>query len=101
MRLALIVAVSENGVIGKGGTLPWRIPEDMRWFKEKTIGKPCIIGRKTWESFPKRPLPNRPNIIITRDLNFTADGATVVHSLDDAIKAAERVNGAGDEIMVL
>jgi dihydrofolate reductase len=101
MRMALIVAVSENGVIGRGGTLPWRIPEDMRWFKEKTLGKPCIMGRKTWESFPKRPLPGRPNIVITRDRSFAADGATVVHSFDEAVRAAERVKGDGQEIMVL
>jgi dihydrofolate reductase len=101
MRLALIVAASENGVIGTGGTLPWRIPEDMRGFKEKTLGKPCIMGRKTWESFPKRPLPGRPNIVITRDRHFTAEGATVVHSFDEALRAAERLKGDAEEIMVL
>jgi dihydrofolate reductase len=101
MRVALILAVSENGVIGKGGTLPWRIPEDMRWFKQTTLGKPCIMGRKTWESFPKRPLPGRPNIVITRERSFAAEGATVVHSFDDAVRAAERLKGDADEIMVL
>jgi dihydrofolate reductase len=101
MRLALIVAASEDGVIGKDGRLPWRISEDMRWFKDKTLGKPCIMGRKTWESFPKRPLPGRPNIVITRDRNFAAEGATVVHSFDEAIAAAERLKGSAEEIMVL
>jgi dihydrofolate reductase len=101
MRLALIVATSENGVIGKGGLLPWRIPEDMRWFKEKTRGKPCIMGRKTWESFPKKPLPGRPNIIVTRDREFAAEGATVVHSFNDAVKTAERLCPEAEEIMVL
>ena len=65
--VALIVAVAENGVIGRDGKLPWRIPEDMKWFKARTEGRPMIMGRKTWESFPKRPLPGRTNIVITRD----------------------------------
>jgi dihydrofolate reductase len=77
--------MADNGVIGRGGKLPWRIPEDMRRFKALTIGKPCIMGRRTWDSLPKKPLPDRPNIVITRDGNFRADGAVVVHSLDDAL----------------
>lgn len=89
-RIALVVAVAENGVIGRDNKLPWRIPEDMRWFKEKTIGKPCIVGRKTYESFPKRPLPGRTNIVVTRDKHYRADGAVVVHSLEEALVAAAR-----------
>ena len=55
--VSIIVAVAENGVIGRNGGLPWRLPEDLKWFKARTMGKPMIMGRKTWESFPKRPLP--------------------------------------------
>ena len=87
-RIALVVAMAENRTIGKGGTLPWRIPEDMKWFREITMGKPCIMGRKTWESLPKRPLPARTNIVVTRDRFYGAEGAVVVASLDEAIAAA-------------
>jgi dihydrofolate reductase len=89
-RIALVVAVAENSVIGRDNKLPWRIPEDMRWFKDKTMGKPVIVGRKTYESFPKRPLPGRTNIVVTRDRSYRADGAVVVHSLDAALDAAAR-----------
>jgi dihydrofolate reductase len=86
--ISLVVAIADNGVIGKDGRLPWRIPEDMRHFKALTIGKPCIMGRRTWDSLPKKPLPERPNIVVTRDGNFRADGAVVVHSLDEALLRA-------------
>jgi dihydrofolate reductase len=98
-RIALVVAVAENRVIGKGGKLPWRIPEDMRWFKEKTMGKPCIVARKTYESFPKRPLPGRTNIVLTHDRAYRAEGAVVVHALDEALAAAARESP--EEIAVL
>jgi dihydrofolate reductase len=98
-RIALVVAMAENRVIGKGGALPWRIPEDMKWFREITMGKPCIMGRKTWESLPKRPLPGRSNIVVTRARAYRADGATVVNSFDDAVSAAMRETP--EEIAVL
>jgi len=98
-RIALVVAVARNGVIGKDGKLPWRIPEDMKWFKEKTFGKPCIMGRKTWESLPKRPLPGRMNIVVTRERNYRAAGAAVALSLDQAIEIAARE--APEEIAVI
>lgn len=98
-RIALVVAMAENGVIGKGGALPWRIPEDMKWFREITMGKPCIMGRKTWESLPKKPLPGRINIVVSRDPDYKAGGATVATSFDDAVAAAMRQ--APDEIAVL
>jgi dihydrofolate reductase len=85
---SLIVAMADNGVIGKNGELPWRIPEDMRHFKALTIGKPCIMGRKTWDSLPKKPLPGRENIVVTRDAAFLAQGAAVFHSLEDAFAHA-------------
>jgi dihydrofolate reductase len=98
-RLALVVAMAENRVIGKSGTLPWRIPEDMKWFREITMGKPCIMGRKTWESLPKKPLPGRLNIVVTRDRAYEAAGATVVTSLDAAVAVATQ-EGA-EEVAVI
>ena len=89
--ISLVVAMADNGVIGKGGVLPWRIADDMRRFKALTIGKPCIMGRRTWESLPKKPLPGRANIVVTRDGNFHAEGAVIVHSFDEAIARAGEV----------
>ena len=97
--VALIVAVAENGVIGREGKLPWRIPEDMKWFRARTAGKPLIMGRKTWESFPKRPLPGRTNIVITRDRGYQAEGAVVVVSFEAALDVA--AGEEPDEVMVL
>ena len=73
--ISLVLAMADNGVIGKGGAFPWRIPEDMRRFKALTMGKPCIMGRKTWESLPRKPLPGRTNIVVTRDCGFRAPRA--------------------------
>lgn len=86
--VSLVVAMADNGVIGANGALPWRIADDMRRFKALTVGKPCIMGRKTWDSLPRKPLPGRGNIVVTRDADFRADGAIVVHSLDDALACA-------------
>ena len=97
MRLSLIVAIAENGVIGAGGGLPWRLPEDMKNFKALTLGKPVIMGRKTWESLPKRPLPGRQNIVISRKADYVAEGARVVADLDSALWAAANV----DEVMII
>ena len=97
--IALIVAVAENGVIGRDGKLPWRIPEDMKWFRERTAGRPLIMGRKTWESFPKRPLPGRTNIVVTRDTDYRAEGAAVVTSFDAALAVA--YGEEPEEIMVI
>ncbi len=90
--IVLILAMADNGVIGAGGGIPWRIPEDMKRFKALTIGKPMVMGRKTYESFPKRPLPGRTNIVITRDAAYRAEGAVVVHALDEALAAARAEN---------
>jgi dihydrofolate reductase len=97
--VTLIVAVAENGVIGAQGSMPWRLPEDLKRFKALTLGKPCIMGRKTWDSLPKRPLPGRLNIVVTRDRSFAPAGAVVVHSFEDAIAAADR--HSPEEIMVI
>ena len=90
--VALVVAASENGVIGAGGTLPWHIPEDLRRFKELTLGKPCIMGRKTWQSLPRKPLPGRTNIVVSRDPGFRAEGALLVIDFESALRLAAREN---------
>ena len=77
--------MAENGVIGNRGGLPWHIPDDLRRFKQLTLGKPCIMGRRTWESLPRKPLPGRTNIVVTRDRTFSAEGPVVVHSLEEAL----------------
>ena len=88
-RLASVVAVAKNGVIGRDGDLPWRIPSDLKRFKAITMGKPIVMGRKTWESLPRRPLPGRPNIVVSRSSNDTND-AIWVNSPDAAIDAGRR-----------
>jgi dihydrofolate reductase len=88
MHIAIYVAIAENGVIGSKGGLPWRLSSDLKRFKAGTMGKPIIMGRKTWESFPKRPLPGRPNIVATRNLDLKAPGAFVFSSLPPALAAA-------------
>lgn len=102
-RIAYVVAMDENRVIGRNNDLPWRLPDDMRWFREKTLGKPCIMGRKTYDSLPDRfrPLPGRLNIVVTRNSVYQALGAVVVHSVDEALQAAGDVEeliivGGGD-----
>lgn len=97
--ISLILARADNGVIGANGALPWRLPEDMRRFKALTMGKPCIMGRKTWDSLPKKPLPGRANIVVTRDPSFAAAGAVVAHSFEEALAKARNENPA--EIMVI
>lgn len=90
MTISLIAAVASNRAIGKDNQLLWQLPEDMRYFRETTRGKTVIMGRRTWESLPARfrPLPERRNIVVTRDRDYVAAGATVTHSLPAAIAAA-------------
>ena len=83
-QIVLVVAIAENGVIGANGGMPWRLKSDLQRFKALTIGKPIVMGRKTFESFPRRPLPGRTNIVITRDAAYRADGAVVTTSFADA-----------------
>ena len=85
MRLNLIVAHAHHGVIGAGGVIPWHVPGEMAYFKQVTLGHPIVMGRKTWESLPRKPLPGRRNLVITRNPAFFAPGAEVVTSLDDAL----------------
>lgn len=80
-NLSLILACDLNGVIGEGNKLPWKMPSDMKWFKENTLNKTVVMGRKTFESIGK-PLPKRKNIILTRDINFKIDGAEVYNDLE-------------------
>ena len=86
--LALIVAVAANGVIGRDGKLPWHLPEDLRHFRTLTTGHSIIMGRRTWQSLP-RALPDRQNIVVTRQSAFAADGALVARSLTDALAAVK------------
>lgn len=101
-KIVLVVAVAKNGVIGRDGDLPWRLPSDLKRFKQLTLGKPVLMGRKTWDSIG-RPLPGRPNIVITRDAAFRAAGAEVVSSLDAGLASARReAEGLGvDEICII
>lgn len=87
MRLNLIWAQAHNGVIGKDGTMPWHLPEDLAYFKRTTLGCPVVMGRKTWDSLPARfrPLPGRLNVVVTRQRDWQATGAKVAHSLPDAL----------------
>ena len=86
-RLALIVAVAANGVIGARNALPWRLPEDLKRFKALTMGHAMVMGRRTWDSIG-RALPGRQSIVVTRDRSFVAPGADVAHSLDEALSLA-------------
>lgn len=94
-RISLIAALDQNGVIGDDGEIPWRLPADLRYFKRVTMGKPLIMGRKTYESIG-RPLPGRQNIVLTRQRDYRAPGCTVVHSIEEALAAA----GDVEEVMV-
>ena len=84
MELTLIVARARNGVIGRAGTLPWRLPEDLAHFRRTTMGHPIVMGRKTWDSIG-RPLPGRRNVVVTRNASWSATGAEVATSVDGAI----------------
>lgn len=86
MELILIAAMAANRVIGRGNTIPWHIPGEQARFKEITMGHPLIMGRRTWQSIG-RPLPGRRNLVVTRNRNFQAPGAEVVHSLDQGLAA--------------
>ena len=87
MSIALIWAQSTSGVIGRDGGIPWRVPEDLARFKELTMGHPVVMGRRTWESLPPRmrPLPGRPNLVLTRNPDYRADGAEVVTTIEQAL----------------
>ena len=89
--------MSENRVIGIENRLPWKLPADMKWFRKHTLGKPVILGRKTFDSFGGKPLPERKNIIITHNRSYSTENAIVAYSLDEAIDIA----GDADEAMII
>ncbi|MEC9368632.1 MAG: dihydrofolate reductase [Pseudomonadota bacterium] len=101
-RIAIVVAVAENGVIGRDGSIPWRLPGDLKHFRSVTMGKPLIMGRKTFDSIGK-PLDGRDNIVLTRDTKFRHEGVTTVTSVEDAVHAAQRFAAVrkADEIAVI
>ncbi len=102
VRIALIVAMADNRVIGRDGGLPWRIPADLKYFKAKTMGKPIVMGRRTYDSIGK-PLPGRPNIVVTRRGGDFPDGVDIASDVDTALAIArQRAEEIGtDEIMVI
>lgn len=99
--MAMIAAVGENGIIGSDGAIPWRLPTDFAHFKRTTMGKPLIMGRKTFESIGK-PLPGRTNIIVTRQAEYRLEGALVFHTLAEALAHAQEIAAADgvDEVMI-
>lgn len=102
MKVSLVAAVARNGVIGVGGALAWRISDDLKWFKKVTMGKPVIMGRKTFESIGK-PLPGRDNIVITRSREFSVQGVIVARDIDYALSRAEEcaAQRETDEICII
>ena len=107
MKLGLVYARARNGVIGKDGVLPWHLPEDLAHFRKVTSGAPVIMGRKTWESLPLRPLPGRLNIVLTKDESYAeagrAKGAVVCSTLDEALSIAreQAADDGVDEVCVI
>lgn len=99
MKICMIAAMAENGVIGNNNDIPWHIPEDFAYFKKVTLGCPVVMGRKTWDSLPKKPLPKRENIVITRREDYVAEGAHVCHDIHDALALARRVGT--EEIFII
>jgi dihydrofolate reductase len=103
MDIIIVAAIAENGVIGRGGTMPWRLKSDMQHFRTLTMGKPVVMGRKTYESLHIKPLPGRTNIVVTRDRNFTAPGVLVAPSLEAALQAGrgDALRRGAETIMVI
>jgi dihydrofolate reductase len=100
-RIVLVAAVADNGVIGRDGDIPWRIPEDMKHFREVTRGHPVVMGRRTYESIG-RPLPQRTNIVVSRTPGWSAEGVTAAPSVEAALDVAREVAGrTGGDVMVM
>lgn len=98
--VSIVAAVARNGVIGAEGDMPWRLPSDLKRFRALTMGKPVVMGRRTFETLG-RPLTGRTNIVVTRDRAYRAEGASVVHSLEEALNTAVGAPGGREEIMVI
>ena len=90
MKISMIAAMTEERVIGIKNTLPWKLPNDMKWFRQNTMGKPIVMGRRTFESIG-RPLPGRTNIVISRNPRYPADGVSLVASLDEALALGRKI----------
>lgn len=103
MKLGLLWAQSTSGVIGRGGDIPWHVPEDLHRFKELTMGHTVVMGRRTWDSLPARvrPLPGRRNVVVSRQADFTAPGADVVGSIDQALTDSQTWVVGGAQIYTL
>jgi dihydrofolate reductase len=101
MKVSLIAAVAQNRVIGKNNDLPWHLPDDMKYFMQTTKGHHCIMGRRNYESIPEkfRPLPNRTNIVVTRQPRYHAPGCLIVHSIDEGLTIA-RENGEPEAFII-
>ena len=95
--ISIIAAMGRNRELGLDNKLLWHLPIDMKFFRQTTMGKPILVGRKTYESFGGKPLPGRKNIVITKDMSYQSEGAVIVHSIDEAITQA----GDSDEIMII
>jgi dihydrofolate reductase len=102
-RLAIVLARARNGVIGKAGKLPWRLKGDMALFVRTTMGKPVIMGRRTWDSLFRKPLPGRMNVVVSRDGSFAPAGALVCETLDEAVQIAreQAADDGVDEVCVI
>ncbi len=100
-RLSILVAAAENDVIGKDGQMPWHLPSDLAHFKRISLGKPVLMGRKTWESLFVQPLPGRPNLVLSRNAAYQADGAEVFTDLDEMIARGRALAGAGGEAIII
>ncbi|WP_239372663.1 dihydrofolate reductase [Snodgrassella gandavensis] len=85
-KITLVAALADNNCIGENNRIPWHVPEDFEFFKNYTMGKPVVMGRKTWESLPKKPLPGRPNYVISRQQEQQFSGAILCHSIEEAIQ---------------
>lgn len=102
-HLAIVVARAANGVIGRDGDLPWRLKSDLTLFKANTLGKPIIMGRKTWDSLPRKPLPGRMNVVLTRDQSFEPEGAVACETWMEAVQMAKEqaADDGVDEVCVI
>jgi len=101
--ISIIAAAAANGTIGRNGAMPWHLPGDLRYFRQMTMGKPVIMGQKTWESLSRRPLPGRANIVLTRQRRLVAPGAYIAHSFAEAvhIAAAQAAAKGQEEIFII
>lgn len=102
IRKTIVVAVSQNGIIGRDGDMPWRLSTDLKRFKTLTIGKPLVVGRKTYQSFGNKPLPGRPHVVVSRSAQIEHPDVTMAQSLAQAIGLAESLarEQGGDEIII-